>query len=566
MSVSAPKGFRGEFRTDDLARAVYAEAAGIARIMPLAVAVARDAHDVATLVQWARSSGTPLVPRGSGSSMAGGAIGRGVILDLSRMTRIEAVDRNARSVVVEPGALRASVDRAARSQGLRFPVDPSSGAFCTIGGMVATNAAGSHSLHFGATRSWVRALDCVFDDGSRAEVRRGTPVSRGVSAIDRFLTTAHASIVAGEELQRARHWGVRKESSGYATADYARSYDLVDLLVGSEGTLAIFVSIELALTSAVAATSSVLGAFGTLEDAVQAAVGARERGAVACELLDRTFLEIAGSGGQSLAVSPDAEAVLLAEVEGGTIEEAQDGAREIARLFEESRATAVRLALDAPTESEVWELRHAASPMLARLDPSLRSMQFVEDAAVPPARLPDYVRGVRESLARHGVRGVIFGHAGDSHVHVNPLLDMSAANWRERAAAILEEVTSLVERLGGTLAGEHGDGRLRTPLLSRVWSPEARSRFALVKEAFDPRGILNPGVKVPLAEERQLALAEREGVLGSVKYDPAIAPLPTAARRVLATVERERAYARSRLELLEEEANGARANRDAPTG
>jgi FAD/FMN-containing dehydrogenase len=359
---------------------------------------------------------------------------------------------------------------------------------------------------------------------------------------------------------------VRKESSGYATADYARSYDLVDLLVGSEGTLAIFVSIELALTSAVAATSSILGAFATLEDAVHAAIGARARGAVACELLDRTFLEIAGSGGRSLSVPANAEAVLLAEVEGATVEEAQDRAREIARFFEQSRAIVVQLALDAPTESELWELRHAASPMLARLDPSLRSMQFIEDAAVPPERLPDYVRGVRESLARHGVRGVIFGHAGDSHVHVNPLLDVSSADWRERAAAILDEVTSLVERLGGTLTGEHGDGRLRTPLLTRVWSPEARSRFELVKDAFDPRGILNPGVKVPLPEERPLSLTEREGVLGSVKYDPAIASLPPAARRVLATVERERAYARSRLELLDEEASAPPAGRDARTG
>jgi len=565
VSVSAPKGFRGGFRTDEVARAVYAEAAGIARIMPLAVAVPRDADDVATLVHWAHASRTPLVPRGSGSSMAGGAIGRGVIVDLSRMTHIGNVERDRRSVAVEAGALCASVDRAGRAMGLRFPVDPSSGAFCTIGGMVATNAAGSHSLHFGATRPWVRALDCIFDDGTRAEVRRGTPPPRGVPAIERFLVDAHPSIVAGEEVQRTRHWGVRKESSGYATADYARSYDLVDLLVGSEGTLAIFVGIELALTSAAAATSSILGAFGTLEAAVQAAVGARESGAVACELLDRTFLEIARSGGRFLEIPADAEAVLLAEVEGATAEEARDRAREIARLFEQSAATVVRLALDAPTESELWELRHAASPILARLDPSLRSMQFIEDAAVPPARLAEYVRGVRESLARQGVRGVIFGHAGDAHVHVNPLVDVSAPDWRARAAAILEEVTSLVGRLGGTLAGEHGDGRLRTPLLSRVWSPEARARFALVKDAFDPLGILNPGVKVLLATERELALADREGVLGSVKYDPAIAPLPPAARRALATVERERAYARSRLELLDREATVAH-DRQGPTG
>jgi FAD/FMN-containing dehydrogenase len=203
----------------------------------------------------------------------------------------------------------------------------------------------------------------------------------------------------------------------------------------------------------------------------------------------------------------------------------------------------VRVALDEATETELWDLRHAASPILSRLDSSLRSMQFIEDGAVPPSRLADYVRGVRESLARNGIRGVIFGHAGDAHVHVNPLIDVSVADWRSRMTRILDDVTDLVAQLGGTLTGEHGDGRLRTPLLDRVWFDDARARFALVKRCFDPRGILNPGVKVPTPGERALE---------QIKYDPSLAPLPAEASAALARVERERAYARSRLDLLEE--------------
>jgi len=554
VTLAAPTGFRGAFRTDELARAVYSEAAGISREMPLAVAVPTDEDDVSLLVAWAHDARTALVPRGSGSSMAGGAIGAGVIVDLSRLRRIEPVDPRRRSIRVEPGAVRSDVARAARAHGLRFPVDPSSGSFCTIGGMVAANAAGSHSLRFGPARAWVNALRCVFDDGTVAEVRRGEDAPRRVRAIDRFLTDAHAKIVAGEEVTRTRHWGVHKESSGYATATYARSYDLVDLLVGSEGTLALFVGIELALTDAAGATSSVLGVFPSLEAAVTAAVGAREAEAVACELLDRTFLEVARSGGQAFTGPSNAEAVLLAEVEGDDAADASERARTIAALFEHAGAAAVRVALDEKTETELWELRHAASPILARLDPSLRSMQFVEDAAVPPERLAEYVRGVRGSLERHGVRGVIFGHAGDAHVHVNPLIDVSVSGWRERVERILDEVTALVTRLGGTLTGEHGDGRLRTPLLDRVWSDAARERFALVKRAFDPLGILNPGVKVPVAGKR---------ALGEIKYDPALAPLPTAARDALARVERDRAYAQSRLELL---ADAQQSLRDAGSG
>lgn len=539
---SPPPGYRGVLRSDADARAVYSEAAGIARILPRAVAVPADEADVASLVRWAQANALPLIPRGSGSSMGGGAIGDGVIVDLSRLREIKSLEPTQRTIVVEPGVLRSDVNAAAAPYKLHFPVDPSSGAFCTIGGMVSTNAAGSHSLAFGATRRWVRSLRCVFDDGTIAIVRRGAEPPPHVPPIERFLAAAHSIIVSGEETNRARHRGVRKESSGYATAEYARTYDLVDLLVGSEGTLAIVVGIELALAPLANATSSVLGAFPSLDQAVDAAVRAREAGAVACELLDRTFLDVARTGG-SHDVPSDAEAVLLSEVEGENAIEAARAARLIQSLFEGAGATSVRVALDETTETELWELRHAASPILSRLDPSLRSMQFIEDGAVPPERLADYVRGVRESLARNGIRGVIFGHAGDAHVHVNPLIDVSATDWRPRMLRILDEVTNLVARLGGTLTGEHGDGRLRTPLLDRVWSDEARSRFALVKQSFDPNGIFNPGVKVPTPGERAIE---------AIKYDPSLAPHPANAAAALRRVERERAYARSRLELLRE--------------
>jgi FAD/FMN-containing dehydrogenase len=420
--------------------------------------------------------------------------------------------------------------------------------------MVATNAAGAHTLAFGSTRRWVRRLRCVFDDGSVADVRRGAPPPRDVPAVARFLDHAHASIVSGEEVARAVHRGVLKESSGYATAAYARSYDLVDLLVGSEGTLAVFIEIELALAPTAGATSSILGAFASLDEAVIAAIRAREAGAVACELLDRTFLEVARSGGGVHEVPADAESVLLAEVEGETPSAAAAAAQTIAAMFESAGATSVQVALDEKAETELWDLRHAASPILARLDPSLRSMQFIEDSAVPPERLAEYVRGVRDTLARNGVRGVIFGHAGDAHVHVNPLIDVSLPDWRDRMRRILDEVTDLVARLGGTLTGEHGDGRLRTPLLDRVWGESARERFALVKRCFDPEMILNPGVKVPVAGERALE---------TIKYDPSLAGIPAESRAALAVVERERAYARSRLDLLDETAHHSPALTDA---
>ena len=519
---------------------MYSESAGIARTVPTAVAVPTDATDVATLVRWAQEAGVALVPRGSGTSMAGGAVGSGVIVDLSRLDWIDEVDVSARRIRMGPGAIRGKVNARALASGLRFPVDPSSGAFCTVGGMTATNAAGARSLRYGATRPWVMGLECILDDGSRVQVRRGQ-APPDAPAVARFLRDVAPRIVRGTDAYA--HAGVLKDSSGYGLAAYAASGELIDLLVGSEGTLALFVGIELALTERAAATSSLLATFPSLESAVAAATIARASGASACELLDRTFLEVAEAGGTPLPGAESAEAVLLAEVEGVDRDDAAAMAVVLERAFRESGASEVTIAVTTEAERHLWDFRHAASPALTRLDPALAAMQFIEDGAVPPDRLPEYVRSVRQALARQGIRGVIFGHAGDAHVHVNPLIDTRVAGWRDRVEALLDETVALTARLGGTLAGEHGDGRLRASLLDRVWPAESIALFRDVKHAFDPSGILNPGVKVPLEGQRAIA---------DVKYDPLLPPLPAASRAAIDRLVRDRDYAAFRLSLIPE--------------
>ena len=539
MSVRPPTGFRGVFRTDDDARAVYSEAAGIGRAWPVAVAVPVDADDVVTLVRWARDGGHPLIPRGSGSGMCGGAVGPGVIADVSRLRALGAPDMIGRGIRAECGVLCGDVARAAARVGLRFPVDPSSGEFCTVGGMASTNAAGPHSLKLGAMRPWVTALEGVFDDGTRATIRRGAP-HPNVAALSRFMSDAHPRIAAANRATLTRA-GVLKDSSGYGLGAYAESGDLVELLVGSEGTLMIVTAVELALAPAAQATRSLLLAFADLEAAVETAVAAREAGAVACELLDRTFLGVARTAGRPLPVSADTEAVLLIKIEAmseAKVAAASNRLRETLRPF---GATTEQLASNVQSEGDLWAFRHAASPALARLDPGLKSMQFIEDAAVPPRSVAAYVNGVRRILAENGTAVVIFGHAGDAHIHVNPLVEVSDARWRERVDRILQDVTALVVELGGTLSGEHGDGRLRAPLLARTWSTEAMDLFGLVKRAFDPRGVFNPGAKIALGGQRAIE---------DVKYDPALPALPAAARRALDTVERDRAYSQLRLDLL----------------
>lgn len=544
-----PPGFRGIYRDDTDALGVYAEAAGIARVLPRAVAVPADSDDVVTLAAWAQVSHTPLIPRGAGSSMAGGAIGDGVVVDLSQMTHIGPVDPETRRLWVGPGAARDAVNAAAEGHGLWFPVDPSSGAWATIGGMVATNAAGPHSMKHGAMRHWVTALDCVFDDGSRATIRRGAELptqAKSVAAIRRFSTNAMSTIFTtamAEPVAKIRHAGVRKESSGYALVDFARTGDLVDLFVGSEGTLALIVGVELQLAVLPAGRTAVCAGFSTLEAAVSAAGRAVGLGAATCELLDRTFLELVRAKNPALYSGPEVEAMLLLDAEAGSQAEADALAESIVTAFRASGAMDLTQARTRESIAALWQIRHAASPILAAMASEAGvSMQFIEDGAVPPAALPEYVRGIRSILEHHGMPGVIFGHAGDANVHVNPLVDITQAGWRERVAAVLDEVVTLTSVLGGTLAGEHGDGRLRTPFMERVWANDAIVLFDLVKRCFDPRGILNPGVKVAVPGQKPIT---------DIKYDPALAPLSSRARAALDLVANTRGYGRFRLGLLE---------------
>lgn len=600
--LQRPDGFRGEFRSDALARSLYAEGAGIARHMPVAVAVPADVESVSLLVRWARSLGHTLVPRGSGSGMAAGAVGHGVIVDLSRFRGIGAIDTAARRVRVGCGALRADVDAAARAVGLRFPVDPSSGAFCTIGGMAATNAAGARSLRFGAMRAWVHGLHCVFDDGTTGWVRRGAAPESPSTAYSAFpwrassatapttLTRLRSSLHhlqaavglaaersasneskgsdgsndrtdsgrAGNPLDRLRHRDVRKDSSGYGLADaLAPEGSLIDLLVGSEGTLALFTEIELRLIPIARATSTVLAVFASIDAASACAALLRDAdpSTTACELLDRTYLDVAAASAPT-GIAAGSDAVLLLEAEGEDAPSAIANGDRVAALCRANGAMDVTRATGAEAERRLWTLRHAASPTLARLAPRLRSMQFIEDGCVPPNHFPDYVRGVRAALAKWDTTGVIFGHAGDAHAHVNPLLDLSHAAWHERVRGLFGDVCDLTARLGGTLAGEHGDGRLRAGALDAVWSVEARAAFANVKAAADPAGVLNAGCKIAGDGSTTSAHATARGDGGatdpfaSIRYDADLPPIDPRARQALDLMERSRRWGELKLALV----------------
>ncbi|HEY9444066.1 MAG TPA: FAD-binding oxidoreductase [Gemmatimonadales bacterium] len=533
-----PPPIRGVYRTDLRARAAYAEGAGIYRILPEAICVPADRQDVVSLVRWASAHRAPLVPRGAGSAMGGGNVGEGVVVDLTGLERRLEILPAERIARTSANITLAELNAAADPHELRVPPDPSSGRWATMGGLVSTNAAGARSVRYGSVRRWVRAVELVTPGGEVLVLRRGGGSGDGSTA-RRFEAELAPALREAAPLIAARFPRTRKNSSGYALDAWLASGDLLDLIVGAEGTLGLVVEVEWALDPIPAHRAALRVELRSLDDLVKAVAALHGAEPSAIELLDRTFLELVSRTveGEGLA---RAEAILLVELErsnAGDLARAVDAAAEAVRPI----AASVETALSPTSAARLWALRHAASPILARLPEHRRSLQVVEDGCVPVERTGDYIRAVRQAAASRGIAAVVFGHAGDGHVHVNLLPEVGRPGWEAAVADLLEEVTSALVRLGGTAAGEHGDGRLRAGLLGRIYGEEVVALFRRLKQLFDPLGILAPGVILPAGEP----------AISRLKVGADAAALPDDIARALREIERGGGYARSRLELAD---------------
>jgi len=530
--VDTPPGFRGAFRTDAAARALYAEGAGIYRIVPAAVAVPGSPDDLVTLVRWAADTGTPLVPRGAGSGMPGNNVGPGVVVDLTAGFR-DAPQVDPAACIARAGAAVSwrDLNGAAAARGLRLPPDPSSGAFCTLGGMVACNAAGAHTLKYGAMREWTEAVEFVTADGEIGRAGREQLPPEMWTAAERRLQEDVAPWLRQHQLTLERAIpGTRKNSSGYTFAGQGDDGWIRHLLIGSEGTLAFITAVEVRLAPLPDEVSTLLVTLPALEDIMPAIERLRPFAPSACELLDRTYLDFVRAAAHA-PIPAGTEAVLLVEFEHDA-RAAADALRDL--------ASSTVFADDPGTISKLWEVRHLASPTLAALPDTMRSLQVVEDGCVPPERLGEYILRLRELARAHGFDIVIFGHAGDGHVHANLIADVTAPDIADRLAACLADVSAAQIALGGTLAGEHGDGRLRAPFTEALFGATVIEAARRVKRAFDPRGILNPGVKLA---------AGAAFTADQLKFGPGAPTLPGDAAHVLRSIEKTAGWGTFRLDL-----------------
>jgi FAD/FMN-containing dehydrogenase len=540
--------FNGIGRTDLRACAAYSEGAGIFRILPAAVTVPSTQAALRRLVVWAAEHRVPLVPRGAGSGMAGGNVGAGVIVDLTALDGCPVeVHPETRRAFTGTGATLRDLAADAERAGLRLPPDPSSARFATAGGMVSTNGGGPRSVRAGSVRRWVEALDLITADGEPLALRRGAPPGRS-AAVTRFQQEAEPVLRGARDEILTRFPKTRKNSSGYALDAWLASGDLLDLVIGAEGTLGLVTGIEWRLAPIPPRCAGILAALQSHDALPEIVPRLLDLDPSAVEYLDATFLRFAGAAGAGFVGGAEASGkgrgegggVLMVEFEAAVGEPVKERLHEARRILapavDKLREAADRRGLD-----ELWAIRHAASPMLARLGDGRRSMQVIEDACVPIVALGRYIRTVRRVAEQQGIEAVIFGHVGDGNLHVNLLPDVTRAGWEERLAAIFAEVTAVVVGLGGTLSGEHGDGRLRTHALPAMYGSAVVELFRKVKQAFDPMGILNPGVKLPAGGE--------ERPLGGMKTGSAAAPIPGDIEERLHEVERSAGYAVPRLEL-----------------
>ena len=518
---------RGLFSTDDRVRAAYSEGAGIYRILPQAVAIPVDVADLESLVRWAIETRTALTPRGAGSGMGGGNVGEGVVVDLTQLPRRLEVNPAGRYAVTSPSITLAELNQAAAPHNLRLPPDPSSGAWATLGGMVSTNAAGARSIGYGSVRRWVRALEVVTGSGQRARFTRDAATPQ-----PSYLPTLPPGAVAFPQTS--------KNSSGYALDAYAESGNVLDLFIGSEGTLGFITEIEWALAPVPPVRAGLRITLGSLDHLHDTVAALNRLAPSALELLDRSFLDLVSSSRRTIdmpGIPEGTEVLLLAEFEGKDAKAVRGTVGDAVRLMK-GLATDVATAITPEEERRLWELRHAASPILAGLPEDRRSMQVIEDGCVPLPRLGEYIGFIRRAAAERELQVVIFGHAGDGNIHVNLIVELAQPGWRERVASLFEAVNTEVIALGGTVSGEHGVGRLRAGFLERQYGAEVMARFREIKAAFDPYGILNPGIIV----------GRGDGV-SRLKTGPDATPIPPDIAAALRLIERSGGYGRSRLEL-----------------
>ena len=513
----------GDVLSSDISRQLYSTAACIYELTPLVIAIPRHSEDVISVLKYASNSGVPITARGAGSGLAGAALGTGIILDFTKyMNKLIGVDGEVAKV--QPGLVYGKLNKSLRERNLHFAPDPSSGDFCSIGGMLGTNAAGPHTLKFGATKDWIESLTIVTADGevmTTSELELNNFAEDGSSFI-KYAKGLRDILEPNADLIESARPNVNKNSSGYNVYEVIRGdkFDINKLMVGSEGTLGIVTEAKLRLTATPKSKGFALVSCTNLEEAGESVNRLMELSPVALDMIDDKLVEVSVSANPHLReiIPSEAKFVLFAEFFGETAEEVKSQLEKADSVVKGSGrpAFSVKHSTDSHEMERLWSVRNSAVGILSKIKGDKKPVAFAEDGTVHYSLVGEYIRKITEIFRSEGVEGTAYGHAGNGNLHIRPMLDLRNEDDFKKMISIAKRSHEAVKEMNGTMTGEHADGIARTPYMKDFF-PELYPLFEQIKKLFDPNNLMNPG-KIVADKPQQVNENLRYGI-GYERHD-----------------------------------------------
>ncbi|HSF29729.1 MAG TPA: FAD-linked oxidase C-terminal domain-containing protein [Candidatus Tectomicrobia bacterium] len=496
----------GEVRFDPYSRALYSTDASMYQIEPIGVVIPKHTGDVVATVDTARRNRVPVLPRGGGTSLAGQTVGHAVVMDFSKyMHRVLEVNTDEGWARVQPGVIQDEFNAYLRPLGFLFGPDTSTSNRATIGGMTGNNSAGSHSIVYGKTIDHVLELSVVLSDASTTVLKaldkaelEGKFAGGGLE--NHIYREMKRIVEANRDEIQKRYPTIQRRVSGYNLDAFVRNgtFDLAKMVVGSEGSLAVVTEAKVRIVPRPRATAVCVVHFDDLVASTEASEEILSCDPYAIEMVDRMVLTLtrgAGELGRLMTfIEGDPAALLVAEFRGDTPAEAQAKAeRMIERLKARRMGYAYVRAYAPPEQARVWRVRKAGLGLLMRVEGERKPIAFVEDTAVDPLKLPEFLRRFKKIIDDHGTSAGYYGHASVGCLHIRPLVNLKEATEIELMTSITKEISDLVLEFGGAMSGEHGDGLARSHLNRKLFGPQLYRAFQDIKRAFDPFNIMNPG-------------------------------------------------------------------------
>jgi FAD/FMN-containing dehydrogenase/Fe-S oxidoreductase len=523
IAAELTKRLEGDVHFDRTSRLLYSTDASMYQIEPIGVVVPRHKGDVQAVIEVANRFNVPVLPRGGGTSLAGQTVGHAIVLDFSKyMQNVLEVNQEELWCRVQPGLVQDELNAHVRPMGLQFGPDTSTSNRATIGGMIGNNSAGAHSLTYGKTLDHVLDLTVLLSDGSEVVLKDLSPESlenkrRADSPEGRIyrevarLAQEHRSEIL------ARYPKIMRRVSGYNLDEFTKSqpFNLSRILVGSEGTLGIVVEARMRLVPKPKWTALDVIHFEDDIEALEASQAILETGPYALESTDKMILNLArGNIEQSRKlgfVQGDPDSLLMVEYAGDTADAVKQQVYQLEELRKARRiGYAASLAFKPEEVKAIWGVRKAGLGLLLGTKGDKKPIAFVEDTAVEPAKLPQFIKRFREIITRHDAIAGYYGHCSVGCMHIRPLINLKQPSEVKKMVSIADEISDLVLEFNGAMSGEHGDGLARSHFNKKLFGPVLYEAFCQVKRAFDPKNLMNPGKIVdspPMTESLRISPA-----------------------------------------------------------